>query len=238
MISKDDIPTPGLGFLSCGQVGGVGVVWWGSGAFLVYVSCFYSGGWGLGRKELRVEAKKTPKPVIMDRSSEACHSWQTHMSEPSRAESCTQRPLKPLCVFLPAPHFGWRLPLRAAWPTYPTCHGMKKARPSPSPNNARKTSKGHQSPLRRQYFPPILSRLSCPHRTPKALLSHTSSSFSPHKDGEPQGGVPLALILPRMAKGLPLWQEQCLATGGDICIPISPELWRGGEGRSAFTASL
>lgn len=99
MISKDDIPTPGLGFLSCGQVGGVGVVWWGSGAFLVYVSCFYSGGWGLGRKELRVEAKKTPKPVIMDRSSEACHSWQTHMSEPSRAESCTQRPLKPsLCV--------------------------------------------------------------------------------------------------------------------------------------------
>lgn len=121
------------------------------------------------------------RPVIPDRHT--CQS-QTGLSPALNA------PSNPLCVFLPAPHLGVRLPLRAAWPTYPTCHGMKKARLSPSPNNARKTSKGHQSPLRRQYFPPILSRLSCPHRTPKALLSHTSSSFSPHKDGEPPGRGP------------------------------------------------
>ena len=126
----------------------------------------------------------------MNRSNEACHSWQTGMSEPrGGVEACTQCHTNLLCLFLPPPHLGWRLPLWAAWTPYPTCHKMMRARLSPNPNKARKTSRGHQSPLRRQYFPPILFCLSCPPWAPKASLSHTSSSFSPHKSREPQGGV-------------------------------------------------
>lgn len=105
MISKDDIPTPGLGFLSCGQVGGVGVVWWGSGAFLVYVSCFYSGGWGMGRKELRVEAKKKPPKAsnygqikwglsfLTDTHVRAKQGWVLHSTPPQILSVCfTQHP--------------------------------------------------------------------------------------------------------------------------------------------------
>lgn len=121
------------------------------------------------------------RPVIPDK--QACQS-PGEVLRP--ALNATQTPS--VC-FSHHPHLGLRLPLWAAWTPYPTCHKMKRARLSPNPNKARKTSRGHQSPLRRQYFPPILFCLSCPPWALKASLSYTSSFFSPHKSREPQGGV-------------------------------------------------
>lgn len=149
----------------------------------------------------------------MNRSREACHSWHACQSQ-GGLRPALKAPTNPLCLFLPPPPLGGRLRLRAAWMTYPTCHQMKKAWLSGSPNNARKTSKSHQSPLRRQYFPPILSRLSCPSQTPKTSLSHTSSPFLPTKMESPRVGSSLPTVLPWMAKGLPLVTEAMLSYQG------------------------
>lgn len=150
--------------------------------------------------------QKPQKPAIMNRSSEACHSWQTGRSQPGGWGLHSAAPETPSVCFSHHPHPGWRLPQRAAWMPHPTCRQTKKAWLSPSPDNARKTSRGHQSPLQRQYFPPILSCLSCPPWPPKALLSHTSSSsFPPHKDGEPREEVLFAKHLSWWPRAFPWW---------------------------------
>lgn len=127
----------------------------------------------------------------MTRSSEACHSWQTCVSKPRGVKACTQHPhqtppfVSPIIpTLVEGYHWG-----KCGWHTQPT---TKWRRPSSTPAQTMpgRTSKGHQSPLGRQYFPPILSYLSCLPPTPKALLSHTSSSSSPHKDAKPPGRGP------------------------------------------------
>lgn len=174
----------------------------------------------------------------MNRSSEACHSWQTGMSKPSGGWGLHSTPPQtPSICFSHHPCLGWRLPLRAARPPYPTCHQMKKAWLSSSPNNDRKTSRGHQSPLERQYFPPILSPLSCPPWIPKASLSHTSSSFSPHKDGEPQGGVLFAKHLALDGQGpSPGDRSNAQLPGETFASQLGPGLWS--FWRRALKASL
>lgn len=144
----------------------------------------------------------------MKKPNEAC---QTHTSKPRRTEACTQCPPNPPLFVSPSPRLSCRLPLRAVWSTYSTCQWMKKAQLSPSPNNARKTSKGHQSPLWRQYFPPILSCLSCPpgFQRHRCLIHH--HHFLPTKMKSPREGSFWPIILPWMAKGLPLVTEAMLS---------------------------
>lgn len=169
----------------------------------------------------------------MTRSSEACHSWQTCVSKPRGVKACSQRPHQTppfVSPIIPTLVEGYHLG-KCGWHTQPA---TKWRRPSSAPARTMpgRTSKGHQSPLGRQYFPPILSYLSCLPPTPKALLSHTSSSSSPHKDAEPRGGVLfsfLPTILPWVAKGFPHDSRNAQLPGETSASQWGPGLWRVGE---------
>lgn len=139
-------------------------------------------------------------------SSEGCHCWHTdtRMSMPrwGAARAPPGAPTWCLHVLAPSPHHGARLPWRAVWLAYWTCHHVTlpwRRQLNSNANNARETGEGHQSPLSRQGCSLVLSPCHVPLRLQRhsCLIHHHRRHVLLTKMENPTQGSFLTKSLPR-----------------------------------------
>lgn len=164
--------------------------------------------------------QKPQKPAIMNRSSEACHSWQTGRSQPGRVRPALSGPRNPLCLFLPPPPPWVKATTEGSVDATSNLLPNEEGLAQPQPWQCQEDKQRPSVSITKTVFSShiILSVMSSLASKGTAVSYIIIIISSPQRWRAPGRGSFCQTSL-LMAKGLPLMIE---ATGGDICIPIRP----------------